>query len=129
MTPEQIAEGQRLAHEFKAQKVTAPGHVSPPDTLTTSHATNSPSTTTNIASTLPVSGTSGKIGFVMVKGDDEAAEVFADGEFVGNIPAKLKLSEGSHLIEVKKAGFKDYQKKIKVGDSADLTLKVVLEKQ
>lgn len=129
MTPEQIAEGQRLAHDFKAQKIPAPGHTTPPEAITPLHTTNHLAAVTNTFNATSAPAASGKIGFVMVKGDDEAAEVFADGEFVGNIPAKLKLSEGAHVIEVKKAGFKDYQKKIKVGDSAELTLKVVLEKQ
>jgi uncharacterized membrane protein len=48
---------------------------------------------------------------------------------VGNSPAKLKLSEGSHVIEVKKAGFKDHKKEIKVMDGSESNLKAVLEKE
>ena len=48
---------------------------------------------------------------------------------MGNSPAKLKLSEGSHLIEVKKAGFKDYRNEIKVMDGSELNLNAVLVKE
>ena len=52
-----------------------------------------------------------------------------DGAFIGNTPAKLKLAEGPHVIEVKKAGFKDYSKQVMVGEGAELTLHVGLEKE
>jgi len=74
-------------------------------------------------------GDSSKFGFVNVTADDPTFEVFADGAFVGNSPAKLKLSEGPHTIEVRKEGFKDYKKEIRVTDGSELNLKVVLEKQ
>ena len=64
-----------------------------------------------------------------MKASDAEQEIFVDGAFVGNTPAKLKLAEGPHLIEVKKAGFKDYRKPIQVGEGSELTLNVVLEKQ
>ena len=71
---------------------------------------------------------SAKFGSVSVAAEDASFEVFADGVFVGNPPAKLKLSEGVHLIEVKKAGFKDYKKEINVSEGSDLNLRAVLEK-
>lgn len=69
-----------------------------------------------------------KSGFVNVAATDESFEVFADSAFVGNTPAKLKLSEGAHVIEVKKAGFKDYRKEIKVLEDSELTIRAVLDK-
>jgi len=74
-------------------------------------------------------GDSSKFGFVNVTADDPTFEVFADGAFVGNSPAKLKLSEGPHTIEVRKEGFKDYKKEIRVTNGSELNLRVVLEKQ
>jgi hypothetical protein len=70
-----------------------------------------------------------KGGAVYVTAEDASFDVFADGAFVGNPPAKLKLSEGSHIIEVKKAGFKNYKKEIKVTDGSELNLKAMLEKE
>ena len=64
-----------------------------------------------------------------MKADDETQEIFIDGAFVGNTPAKLKLAEGLHVIEVKKAGFKDYRKQVQVGEGSELTLHVSLDKQ
>jgi len=74
-------------------------------------------------------GDSSKFGFVNITTDDATFEVFADGAFVGNSPAKLKLSEGPHTIEVRREGFKDYKKEISVTDGSELNLRAVLEKQ
>jgi hypothetical protein len=76
----------------------------------------------------PSSSSSSKTGFVSVSADDQTFEVFVDGAFVGNTPAKLKLSEGTHVIEVKKPGYKDYKKEIKVTEGCELTLRAVMEK-
>jgi hypothetical protein len=76
----------------------------------------------------PGSSGSSKTGFVSVSADDQTFEVFVDGAFVGNTPAKLKLSEGTHVIEVKKPGYKDYKKEIKVTEGCELTLRAVMEK-
>ena len=78
--------------------------------------------------TVSPSGSS-KTGFVSVSADDQTLEVYADGAFVGNTPAKLKLSEGTHVIEVKKAGYKDYKKEIKITEGCELNLRAVLEKE
>ena len=115
MTPPEIAEGQRLATEFVPSKRAA--HA----------ATNAPPAAA--AGAKPATASQGKTGVVMVKADDETQEVYVDGAFVGNTPARLKLAEGPHLIEVKKAGFKDYSKQVMVGEGEELTLHVVLEKE
>jgi len=73
-------------------------------------------------------GSSSKTGLVSITADDDTFEVSIDGSFVGNTPAKLKLSEGSHVIEVKKAGYKDYRREITVTDGAELNIRAVLEK-
>ncbi|HZR15977.1 MAG TPA: PEGA domain-containing protein [Verrucomicrobiae bacterium] len=104
MTPEQIAEGQKLARDFKPQSG------SPVQTAEPGHRT-------------------GMSGVVTVKADDETAEVYADGNFVGNAPSKLKLEPGMHVIEVKKAGFKPYRRDIKVTEGAELNLRATLEHQ
>jgi len=70
-----------------------------------------------------------KQGIVSVNSNEEDAEVLVDGSLVGNAPAKLKLSEGTHVIEVKKDGFKPFKKEIKVTDGSELNLRAVLQKQ
>jgi hypothetical protein len=129
MTPEQIAEGQRLAREFKPQNATTgPRQSSAPNTPTASSSSTPQTALTNTGSAVSrapsVNG-----GVVIVKTDDESCDVFVDGKFVGNPPAKVKLAEGSHVIEVRKTGFKDYRKQLSVADGSELTLRAVLEKQ
>jgi uncharacterized protein len=109
MTAQQIAEGQKLAGEFVPTKGDSAGPAK-------AGATATPASTA-------------RMGVVNVKGNDADQEIFVNGAFVGNTPAKLNLAEGPHVIEVKKAGFKDYRRQIHVGEGSELTLNVVLEKQ
>ena len=118
MTPEQIAQGQKLALEFKARTDLA--EPAPPG----AEAAKSK----NPTSGLPVSNVL-KPGFLSVKAADDTYDVFLDGAFVGNAPAKLKLDPGTHVIEVKKAGFKDFRKEIKITEGSELSLRAVLERQ
>jgi len=76
-----------------------------------------------------VPGGSSKTGFVSVSADEQTFEVYVDGAFVDNTPAKMRLSEGAHVIEVKKAGYKDYKKKIKVTKGCEISLRAVMEKE
>jgi TPR repeat protein len=129
LTPEQVAEAQRLAHEFKPRKPSATGE--------------SPSLTNNAAPQLPVSGAgqtntvvtpttpagASRTGVVNVTAADDSYEIYVDGAFVGNTPAKVKLMEGMHVVEVKRTGFKDYRKQLRITDGSELTLRAVLEKQ
>ena len=117
MTPEQIAEGQRLAHEFTPSKAAGEpavpaGKPSPP-----------------ASGDAPTAPTVSKTGLVNVTAEDQSQEIYVDNAFVGNAPAKLKLAEGLHVVEVKKPGFRDYRKEVKVSEESELTLHVVLEKQ
>ena len=102
LTPEQVAEGQRLAREFKPRKG-----------LRADEAGSA----------------AGKRGVVQVVAADEGCEILVDGAFVGNTPARVKLAEGAHVVEVKKAGFKDYRKEIKLTEGSELTLRVALDKR
>jgi PEGA domain-containing protein len=42
------------------------------------------------------------------------ADIDIDGSFVGNTPSEIQVLEGEHAIVVKKLGFKDWERKIKV---------------
>jgi len=117
MSPDQIAKGQQLARDFKthsAQAAAASQNVA---------AAGKPVDTAN------ASTGAGKTGILNVRAEDDSYDVLLDGEFVGNTPAKLKLNPGSHLIEVKKAGFKDFRKTIKITEGSELNLRAVLERQ
>jgi len=66
-------------------------------------------------------------GMVMVTSAPDNSEIYVDGAFVGNAPANLKLTEGIHIIEVKRTGFKPYKKELRVIGSSELNLRVNLE--
>jgi TPR repeat protein len=129
LTKEQIAEAQRLARDFKpAEESDRAASVSPGSTSKPASSDNS-AQQTNIAVTTPIVSGSAPTGFVTVKAEDERCEVFVDGAFVGNSPAKLKLTEGLHVFEVKKSGFKDYRRELKIVAGSDLTLTAALGRQ
>lgn len=125
MTPEQIAEGQKLAHEFVPGK---PGSPPAPPSPAASPDAGLPAGPASNAPPAAV-GTTTRTGQLLVKADDDMHEIFVDGAFVGNTPARLKLAEGPHVIEVKKPGFKDYRKQVQVAEGSELTLSAILEKQ
>lgn len=123
MTPEQITQAQRLARAFKPfTKGAAPG-----ETLPGSSADNQASGETANGNTIDFGNS--RTGSVSVKSDQEASEIFVDGAFVGNPPARLQLPEGAHVIEVKKSGFKSYRREVAVSGGAELNLRVALERQ
>ena len=55
--------------------------------------------------------------------------MFIDGVFKGNTPAKMKLNEGDHVIEVKCTGYKGYKKAINISEGAELNLRAILVKE
>jgi hypothetical protein len=42
--------------------------------------------------------------------------VYIDGQQMGTVPARVQLSSGSHLVEVKKTGFNDYREQTTVSE-------------
>lgn len=63
-----------------------------------------------------------KVGTVFVRSNTDNAEVYVDGFFMGNAPITLKLSEGSHIIEVRGDGRQIYKREVKVAEDAELVL-------
>jgi TPR repeat protein len=116
LTPAQIAEAQRLAREFEP---VAPGDA----TKDAADKSANPQNRDSIATSKNTGG------LVSVDAQDISYEVYVDGSFVGNPIAKIHLQEGSHVVEVKKPGFKDYRKSILVSNGSELNLHVALEKQ
>jgi len=106
LNPDQIAEGQRLAREFKPAE--------------RSGSSVSSGTEKSVAS-------AESTGSLNVTADDPHGEVFVDGDFVGNAPAKLKLAPGKHVVEVKSAGKKTFHRDLTVGAGAELTVRAELQ--
>jgi hypothetical protein len=67
-------------------------------------------------------------GTVNVSSNPVGADVFADGDFVGNSPAVLKLEPGKHTVAVKTSGYIDWSKEITVQSGSEVQLTANLQK-
>jgi len=67
-------------------------------------------------------------GTVNVLSNPDGADVFADGQFVGNSPATLKLSPGKHTVTVKLSGYKEWTREISTEAGSEAHLTAALEK-
>jgi hypothetical protein len=68
-------------------------------------------------------------GTVIVSATPENCEVCVDGMFVGNAPMNLKLSEGVHVIEVKKEGYETFKRELRILKGSDVVLRAELQKK
>lgn len=69
------------------------------------------------------------MGKIVISCNVQDAELYVDGVFTGNTPATLNLKDGIHIIEVKKSGYKDYRKELRVIGGSELSLRVTIEKK
>lgn len=76
------------------------------------------------ASQLPAS----QPGAVIVDSDPGSAEVWVDGVYVGNTPARLTLAVGKHSIRIAHEGYENWEREIQVLSNSEVTLKVTLRK-
>jgi len=67
-------------------------------------------------------------GGVILDSDPSSAEVWIDGVYVGNTPAKLSLVAGKHTIRVSRDGYESWEREIQVLPDSEVTLKVTLRK-
>lgn len=75
-------------------------------------------------SSAPVAST-GKLAVVSVP---DGADIEVDGSFVGNAPSDVQVPEGEHTVSVKKAGFKNWERKLKVSAGSSVHLNATLER-
>jgi hypothetical protein len=66
-------------------------------------------------------------GTVSVTSNPDGADVYADGQFVGNSPAVLKLKPGKHTVTVKLFGHQDWSREITVEPGSEVRLTATLE--
>lgn len=69
--------------------------------------------------------TSGK---VQLESSPPGADIEVDGNFVGNTPSDVQVAEGSHTMTVKKPGFKDWERTLKVSGGSSVHLNAELQK-
>lgn len=68
-------------------------------------------------------------GRVAVTSEPGGADVFVDGKFVGQTPAKLTLTAGAHHIEVQMSGRQTWQRDLNLLKESDVSLSAVLPPQ
>ena len=69
------------------------------------------------------------IGSVAVASDPAGAEIYVDGKFAGQTPSTIPLSSGTHRIELRSAGRKNWGRELDVIEGSQLTLHPILEIQ
>lgn len=67
-------------------------------------------------------------GKVQLESDPTGADIEVDGSFVGNTPSDVQIAEGDHTVILKKAGFKDWERKLKVSAGSNVHVDAALEK-
>ncbi len=73
----------------------------------------------------PAAASSAKISITSVP---DGADIEIDGNFAGNTPSDLAVPEGERSIVVKKAGYKDWDRKMKVVAGSNIHLNAEMEK-
>lgn len=63
-----------------------------------------------------------------IESDPAGGDIELDGSFVGNAPSDLQVSDGEHTITVKRTGFKNWERKMKVTGGSSVHLSAQLEK-
>jgi len=77
------------------------------------------------AAPAPVAAATAKLSVASVP---DGADIELDGSFVGNTPSDVQIAEGEHTIIVKKSGFRDWERKLKVSAGSNVHLNAELEK-
>jgi hypothetical protein len=65
---------------------------------------------------------------IQLESDPPGADIELDGNFVGNTPSDVQVPEGDHTFTVKKTGFKNWERKMKVNAGSSVHLAAHLEK-
>ena len=58
----------------------------------------------------------------------DSADIEIDGNFAGNTPSDLAVAQGEHTITVKKTGYKDWKRTLKVAAGSNIRLNAEMEK-
>ncbi len=76
----------------------------------------------------------GNEGLVKIIADPGSAQVYVDGNFIGKAhdfngnPGLLRLTHGTHTIELKKDGYQPYTRRVFVGNEALEPINIMLIK-
>ncbi len=74
----------------------------------------------------PISSPDAATGTVSFASIPDGADIYVDGEFMGNSPATLKLKLGNHTVSATMSGYQDWNREITVsGAAASLNAKLM----
>lgn len=93
-----------------------------------SRKAKTPAEAESVAATPDVKPASSAANRVSVSSNPPNADIEVDGSFVGNTPSDVQVSEGDHTVSVKKTGFKNWERKLKVSAGSSVHLNAELEK-
>ena len=65
---------------------------------------------------------------LQLESNPSGADIDVYGNFVGSTPSDIQVSEGEHIVSVKKAGFTNWERKVKVSAGSNVHLSAELEK-
>jgi len=87
----------------------------------------SPGSQQSLLSASPTQSAGTSSAKLQLESNPPGADIEVDGNFVGNTPSDVQISEGDHTISVKKTGFKNWERKLKVnaGSSVHLSAELV----
>lgn len=81
-----------------------------------------------VAASTPVAATPASTSAkIQLESEPIGADIELDGSFIGNTPSDVQVPEGDHTITVKKTGFKDWERKMKVNAGSSIHLNATLE--
>jgi len=87
----------------------------------------SPGSQQSLLSASPTQSAGTSSAKLQLESNPPGADIEVDGNFVGNTPSDVQISEGDHTISVKKTGFKNWERKLKVNAGSSVHLSVELE--
>jgi hypothetical protein len=87
-----------------------------------------PNASQSAAATSPTETAASASAKLQLESDPSGADIEVDGNFVGNTPSDVQVTEGDHTVTVKKTGFKDWERKLKVTQGSSIRLNAELEK-
>jgi PEGA domain len=81
-----------------------------------------------IVTSIALPATNSSSAKLQLESNPPGADIELDGDFVGNTPSEVQVIEGNHTVTVKKMGFKDWERKMKVNAGSNVHLNAELEK-
>jgi hypothetical protein len=87
----------------------------------------SPGSQQSLLSASPTQSAGTSSAKLQLESNPPGADIEVDGNFVGNTPSDIQISEGDHTISVKKTGFKNWERKLKVNAGSSVHLSAELE--